>query len=144
MKKAILKSETERKNVSAEKIRDYVERLSKMINCKTVWTRNGENQAEFDRFYAAIEELFPSIASKAKRLTFGGGCFFTLIEQARGGGDHVRFFFHVQIKNGCALFLFARKFFAREKDHADGLHVIFVNVSGNVQFHCALPFFLFN
>ena len=80
MKKAILKSETERKNVSAEKIRDYVERLSKMINCKTVWTRNGENQAEFDRFYAAIEELFPSIASKAKRLTFGGGCFFYVIE----------------------------------------------------------------
>ena len=80
MKKAILKSETERKNVSAEKIRDYVERLSKMINCKTVWTRNGENQAEFDRFYATIEELFPSIASKAKRLTFGGGCFFYVIE----------------------------------------------------------------
>ena len=80
MKKAILKSETERKNVSAEKIRDYVERLSKMINCKTVWTRNGENQAEFDRFYVLIEELFPNVASKAKKLTFGGGCFFYVIE----------------------------------------------------------------
>ena len=80
MKKAILKSEAERKSVSATKNQEYVEKLSKMINCKTVWTHTGENQAEFDRFYALIEELFPNVASKAKKLTFGGGCFFYVIE----------------------------------------------------------------
>ncbi|MBR4420707.1 MAG: M20/M25/M40 family metallo-hydrolase [Clostridia bacterium] len=80
MKKLVLKSESERKSVSFEKNREYLEKLSKMINCKTVWTRTGENQAEFDKFYCIIEELFPNLASKAKKLIFGGGCFFYLIE----------------------------------------------------------------
>ena len=80
MKKAVLKSETERKGVSAEKSREYVEKLSKMINCKTVWTRDGQNQAEFDKFYSELEVLFPSVVQKAKKLTFGGGCFFYVIE----------------------------------------------------------------
>lgn len=80
MKKAILKSEAERKTVSAERNREYVDKLSQMIGCKTVWTRDGENKAEFDRFYSIIEELFPNIVHKAKKLTFGGGCFFYVIE----------------------------------------------------------------
>ena len=80
MKKAILKSETERKSVSAERNIEYVNKLSQMINCKTVWTREGENQAEFDKFYSTLESLFPTITQKAKKLTFGGGCFFYVIE----------------------------------------------------------------
>lgn len=80
MKKTALKSEAERKNVSCEKIKEYVSKLTQMINCKTVWKRNGENQAEFDRFYSVIEGLFPNIAQKAKKLTFGSGCFFYVIE----------------------------------------------------------------
>ncbi len=80
MKKAILKNESERKNVSFEQNREYVKKLSRMIDCKTVWTRDGKNQAEFDRFYFTLEELFPNIANKAKKLTFGGGCFFYVIE----------------------------------------------------------------
>ena len=80
MKKAMLRTEAERKNVSAEQNREYVNKLSQMINCKTVWTRAGENQAEFERFYSTLEILFPNIAKKAKKITFGGGCFFYVIE----------------------------------------------------------------
>ena len=80
MKKAILKSEAERKNVSAEQNREYVNKLSQIIACKTVWTRDGKNQAEFDRFYSTLEDLFPNLMRKAKKLTFGSGCFFCVIE----------------------------------------------------------------
>jgi carboxypeptidase PM20D1 len=80
MKQSILKSEIERKNVSAEQNREYVNKLSQMINCKTVWTREGKNRAEFDKFYSVLESLFPNITQKAKKLTFGGGCFFYIIE----------------------------------------------------------------
>ena len=80
MKRPILKSEAERKSVSAEINNEYLKKLSKMIGYKTVWSRDGKNQSEFDGFYAALEELFPNVASKAKKLTFGGGCFFYVIE----------------------------------------------------------------
>ena len=52
MRKRVLKNESERKGVSPEKSREYVEKLSEMISCKTVWTRDGENASEFDRFIA--------------------------------------------------------------------------------------------
>ena len=80
MKKYELKSEAERCGVSAEKNAEYVEKLSKMINCKTVWTRDGKNQEEFSKFYSTLEALFPNVAQKAKKLTFGTGCFFYVIE----------------------------------------------------------------
>ena len=80
MKKRELKSESERRGVTPEKNNEYVSKLSKMINCKTVWTREGENAAEFEKFYKVVEELFPNVASRAKKLTFGGGCFFYVIE----------------------------------------------------------------
>lgn len=80
MKKPLLKSEEERKGVSFEKNGEYASRLSRMIECKTVYTREGENEGEFQRFYEALESLFPLLTSKAKRLTFGGGCFFYVIE----------------------------------------------------------------
>ena len=69
-----------RKNVSPEKISGYTEILKKMINCKTVFTENGENEAEFKKFCSVIEESFPNLTAKAKKLNFGTGCFFYLIE----------------------------------------------------------------
>ena len=75
-----LKSESERCSVSSDRNAAYVEKLSALISCKTVWTREGENQAEFDRFYEAIEQLFPNLCARAKRLIFGGGCFVYVIE----------------------------------------------------------------
>ena len=73
-------SQYQRKSVSGETCSAYVEKLSRMISCKTVWTYNGENAGEFDRFYGDVESLFPNLAAKAKKLTFGGGCFVYVIE----------------------------------------------------------------
>ena len=80
MKKRALKSESERRAVSAEKCREYVSALSQMINCKTVWTADGSNSAEFQRFYSTLDNLFPNLSSCAKKLVFGDGCFFYVIE----------------------------------------------------------------
>lgn len=80
MRKRVLLDATQRKGVDLDTNREYVEKLSKMINCKTVWTRDGANQAEFERFYDTLDELFPNIKAKAKKLVFGGGCFVYVIE----------------------------------------------------------------
>ena len=80
MKKYDLKPATERCGVSAEKACEYTQKLSRMINCKTVWTHEDTNKAEFEKFYATLEELFPNITKKAKKLIFGGGCFFYVVE----------------------------------------------------------------
>lgn len=80
MEKAILKTEADRRRVSPEKNKEYIEVLKKMINCKTVWTPENENEAEYKKFYAVIDECFPHLVAKAKKLTFGGGCFVYVIE----------------------------------------------------------------
>ncbi len=81
MKKVVLKPESERLGApSPERNREYINVLSKMINCKTVWTRDDENKAEYDKFYAVLEECFPNLTKRAKKLTFGGGCFVYVIE----------------------------------------------------------------
>lgn len=72
--------EKNRKNASAEENALYVQKLSRMVNCKTVWTHDGRYEAEFRRFYTELEELFPNLTQKAKKLVFGGGCFFYVIE----------------------------------------------------------------
>ena len=79
MKKTNLKTESARKGVSAGKNNEYVAKLSRMINCKTVWTRENTNKAEFEKFYAELDAMFPNLASKAEKLTFGGGCFVYVI-----------------------------------------------------------------
>ena len=80
MSKIKLKSEAERLGVSKEKNAEYAAKLSKMINCKTVWTLKGDNNDEFTRFYSLLDELFPTLGARAKKLTFGGGCFVYIIE----------------------------------------------------------------
>ena len=54
MEKYLLKTEAERKNVSEEKLREYVKILSEMINCKTVFTDNGENAKEYEKLYDLV------------------------------------------------------------------------------------------
>ena len=80
MKKLVLKAEGDRKRAPLDKTGEYVEKLSKMIGCKTVWTENGENNAEFERFHSLLPELFPNLVKRARKLTFGGGCFVFVIE----------------------------------------------------------------
>lgn len=80
MKKYKLGNIADRKCVSQEKCKEYVTKLSKMIDCKTVWTSDDRNKNEYDRFYKTLEELFPSLTKRAKRLVFGGGCFVYVVE----------------------------------------------------------------
>ena len=85
MRKRSFKSESERKGVTPQRNREYVEKLSRMIRCKTVWTREGTYQKEYEAFYAALREMFPLLEARAKKLVFGDGCFFYVIE-----GKHAR------------------------------------------------------
>ncbi len=82
MKKRTLLPESSRKNAAPEANVQYASVLKKMVDCKTVWTKNGENKTEYEKFYQVIAESFPTLHSKAKRLTFGGGCFFYVLEGA--------------------------------------------------------------
>jgi carboxypeptidase PM20D1 len=79
MKKSILKTEAERKGVAPELCNEYVKKLSRLIDCKTVWTRENKNQMEYEKFYQAIDELFPNLTKKAEKLVFGEGCFVYVI-----------------------------------------------------------------
>ena len=80
MKKRILGSIENRKNVSAEIRQEYISILKKMVDCKTVFTDDYENKEEFQKFYKVIEECFPNLCAKAERLTFGSGCFVYIIK----------------------------------------------------------------
>ena len=74
-----LEPEERRKNAPEELNNKYVGILSDMVNCKTVYTKEGTYQPEFDRFYRVLEEHFPLLSRKAERLTFGSGCFVYVI-----------------------------------------------------------------
>ncbi len=80
MKKRILAGEEQRKNTSTERISEYTKILKKMVDCKTVFSKDFANQGEYNTFYKIIEESFPTLHSKAKRMTFGSGCFVYMIE----------------------------------------------------------------
>ncbi len=80
MKKRPLQPESARKNVSPEKNKEYALKLKQLIDCKTVWTAEDTNRAEFEKFYDRVAALFPNLHSKAKRLRFGTGCFFYVLE----------------------------------------------------------------
>ena len=75
-----LESRDARRGVDGDLLTAYTEKLSRMIGCRTVWTKEGTFKGEFERFYALLDEMFPNLNSRAKRLTFGGGCFVYVIE----------------------------------------------------------------
>lgn len=79
MKKGNLLPEEKRKNCSPEVYQGYADTLKQMVDCKTVFTRDGANQEAFDRFYRVLEECFPTLTAKADRLRFGSGCFVYVI-----------------------------------------------------------------
>ena len=92
-------SQTQRKGVSPETNAAYVEKLSRMVACKTVWRYDGENDAQFRRFYQVIEELFPNIAAKARKLTFGSGCFVYVIE-GKNAAKNIMLMSHHDVVDG--------------------------------------------
>ena len=58
MKKNELKPETERKTVPPEKLLEYTKILSEMVNCKTVFTENGENKYISRERVSAVRRSF--------------------------------------------------------------------------------------
>lgn len=79
MKKISLLPEEKRKNLSPEVCRGYADTLKKMVDCKTVFTGDGANQADFNRFYEVLAASFPTLTEKAERMCFGSGCFIYVI-----------------------------------------------------------------
>ncbi|MBQ8611513.1 MAG: M20/M25/M40 family metallo-hydrolase [Oscillospiraceae bacterium] len=99
MKKRELKEESVRRGVPEEANREYVQKLSRMINCKTVWTRSGENRHEFEKFYAELEQLFPNLHAKAEKLVFGDGCFFYVI-RGKNAAKNILLMSHHDVVDG--------------------------------------------
>lgn len=94
-----LRSESGRPTVSEEKSREYVRKLSALIDCKTVWTRDHKYKDEFNKFYQRVEEFFPLLTKKAKRLSFGSGCFVYVIE-GRNATKNVMLMSHHDVVDG--------------------------------------------
>lgn len=99
MKKRSLQPEECRKNCSPEVCRGYAETLKQMVDCKTVFTRDGANQQEFDRFYAVLEKNFPVLTEKAERLRFGGGCFVYVL-RGKNAGKNIMLMSHHDVVDG--------------------------------------------
>ena len=99
MKKRILSGEESRKSVSPEKNNEYALKLKKMIDCKTVFTRDGVNKSEYEKFSSVIEENFPNIASKAEKLIFGSGCFVYVIK-GRNAKKNIMLMSHHDVVEG--------------------------------------------
>ena len=99
MEKYELKPEGLRRGVGPEVLEKYVEKLSRMVGCRTVWTREGTYDAEFRRFYDLLEELFPNLTAKAEKLVFGGGCFVYVI-RGRGPGKNIMLMSHHDVVDG--------------------------------------------
>lgn len=75
MSKRKLGEEAQRKNVTPEQNKEYISTLKKMVDCKTVFTTDQANKAEYEKFYKVLEEAFPLLHERAERMTFGSGCF---------------------------------------------------------------------
>ena len=99
MSKTILGKETDRKNVSADTLKTYIEKLRKMVNCKTVFTRDGANNAEYEKFYEVLRECFPLLHEKAEKLTFGTGCFVFVI-RGRNAKKNIMLMSHHDVVDG--------------------------------------------
>ena len=58
----------------------YATRLQKMIQCKTVSVKNSYDDTEFAKLRAVMEELFPILHKRAKKLTFSDDCWMYCVE----------------------------------------------------------------
>lgn len=114
MKKIELKTVADRHGVPSEKNRTYVEKLSRMINCRTVWTAEDTFKAEYNKFYSELEILFPNICTKAEKLTFGGGCFVYVIK-GKNAKKNVMLMSHHDVVDGDSEWK-TQPFNATEKD----------------------------
>ena len=99
MKRPALLPEEKRETPSPEVCRGYADTLKRMVDCKTVFTRDGSNQASFDRFYRVIGESFPTLTANAERLCFGSGCFIYVI-RGKNARKNVMLMSHHDVVDG--------------------------------------------
>ena len=100
MKKRTLLPESERVNASAQQNAIYAATLKRMVDCKTVWTKDGENKADYDRFYQVVAEAFPTLHNNSERLTFGDGCFFYVIRSENANKNILLMSHHDVVDSG--------------------------------------------
>lgn len=67
-------------NHTENQIQIYANRLQKMIPCKTVSKKDSYDDTEFKKLRIVMEELFPLIHKRAKKMTFGDDCWMYCIE----------------------------------------------------------------
>ena len=70
----------EKENVSPEKSLEYARRLAKMIQCKTVSSDDGFDDTQFAKLRGVMEELFPLVHERLKKMTFGDDCWMYCLE----------------------------------------------------------------
>lgn len=99
MKKQVLQGEEKRKNTTPENIEKYIDTLKQMVDCKTVYTSEMVNQAAYDEFYKVLEKEFPLLHARAKRMTFGSGCFVYVIE-GKDASKNVMLMSHHDVVDG--------------------------------------------
>ena len=99
MKKTSLLPEEKRRNLSPEVCLAYADTLKQMVDCKTVFTRDGANQADFDRFYEVLAACFPTLTEKAERMCFGTGCFVYVI-RGKNARKNVMLMSHHDVVSG--------------------------------------------
>lgn len=99
MEKRVLKTQECRKNVSPEQYVKYAETLKKMVDCKTVFTRDGVNNEEYKKFNSVIEAAFPLLSEKAEKLVFGSGCFVYVIK-GRNADKNIMLMSHHDVVDG--------------------------------------------
>lgn len=58
-----------------KEIRNYAERLSKMIKCKTVSVEGSYDDTEFQKLRETVKELFPLVHERSEKLTFSDDCW---------------------------------------------------------------------
>ena len=61
-----------RKNVDESTLNGYVEKLQKMLRCKTVYTQDDKYKGEFIKFQEVLKQEFPTLHKNAELKSFDG------------------------------------------------------------------------
>lgn len=68
------KLDGQRCEIDDKQLMDYSKKLSEMLKCKTVLSREGFDSAPFEEFRKLLGEMFPVLHEKAELKIFGDGC----------------------------------------------------------------------
>lgn len=66
---------SERTYASSDEQQRYLDRLAKMIQCKTISVKDSYDDTEFRKLRNVMEELFPLVHRQAEKMTFSDDCW---------------------------------------------------------------------